>query len=346
MKTKHKLIYKSADYVPEIAEKSVDLVVTSPPYPMIQMWDYIFISKDPTIEEDLNIGNGKSAFEKMNLILDSVWLEMDRVLKPGGIMCINIGDATRTLNNSFSLYPSHTRIVDFFYKKDYYVLPEILWRKQVNAPNKYMGSGMLPVGAYTTLEHEYILVLRKGSTKREFKSEQEKLNRRASAFFWEERNTWFSDIWFDIKGTKQFLTDESLRDRSAAYPFSLPYRLINMFSVKGDIVVDPFLGTGTTALAAMASARNSIGIEVVSEFKHTIEERIKGVVELSNKVIENRLKAHRSFIEEKAAMEKSYKYINLNYGFPVVSKQEVDIVFEVPSSINNVDDTFILEYGS
>src|SRR5690606_1592163 len=132
-------------------------------------------------------------------------------------------------------------------------MPNILWRKQTNAPNKFMGSGMLPAGAYVTLEHEWILVFRKAG-KRTFRSEAEKKLRRESAFFWEERNTWFSDLW-DLKGVKQKITNSGSRDRSAAYPFELPYRLINMYSVKGDIVLDPFLGTGTTALAAMATER-------------------------------------------------------------------------------------------
>ena len=129
-----------------------------------------------------------------------------------------------------------------------------------------MGSGMLPAGAYVTLEHEYILILRKGG-KREFKKESDKQNRRESALFWEERNLWFSDIWFDIKGTPQTLGaqnlgDKTARKRSGAYPFELAHRLINMYSVKGDRVLDPFLGTGTTMAAAMAAGRNSVGYEM------------------------------------------------------------------------------------
>ena len=270
----------------------------------------------------------------MNVILDGVWSEIDRVVKPGSIVCINIGDATRTLNKSFSIYPSSVRILKFFYDRDYYTLPEILWRKQVNAPNKYMGSGMLPVGAYVTLEHEYILILRKGLKRREFKSEEEKNNRRESAFFWEERNTWFSDVWFDVKGTKQNLLNDNLRDRSAAYPFELPYRLINMFSVKGDTILDPYLGTGTTTLAAAVSGRNSVGIEVVKEFKNTIEHRLSDVVNFSNKVVDDRLQAHEVFVEARKSTGKDFKYINKTYNFPVVSKQEVEIKFD---SISKID---------
>ena len=100
-----------------------------------------------------------------------------------------------------------------------------------------MGSGMMPPGAYVTLEHEYVLVLRKGN-KREFGTAEEKKNRRESCFFWEERNLWFSDVWMDLKGTTQNLIEDSARNRSAAYPFELPYRIITMFSVKGDTILD------------------------------------------------------------------------------------------------------------
>jgi DNA modification methylase len=120
-------------------------------------------------------------------------------------------------------------------KLGFSALPAILWRKQTNAPNKFMGSGMMPPGAYVTLEHEYILILRKGN-KREFTSIKEKQNRRESAFFQEERNFWFSDVWMDLKGTTQNLFDNKATERSAAYPFELPYRLISMFSVKSDTV--------------------------------------------------------------------------------------------------------------
>ncbi len=83
-------------------------------------------------------------------------------------------------------------------------LPDILWRKPTNASYKFMGSEMLPVGAYVTNEHEYILLARKG-VRRIFQTRDEKQVRRQSTFFWEERNHWFSGIWTDLRGTKQKL---------------------------------------------------------------------------------------------------------------------------------------------
>ena len=218
-----------------IPSESVSLVVTSPPYPMIHMWDDLFISQNPAIGKALKNREGPHAFELMHRLLDDVWNEVYRVLKNGGIACINIGDATRTIDDNFSLYQNHTRLMAYLLQLGFNALPAILWRKQTNAPNKFMGSGMLPPGAYVTLEHEYILIVRKGP-KREFKTPEEKQMRRQSAFFWEERNIWFSDIWLDVKGASQHLFDNRARRRSAAFPFEVPYRLINMFSVKGDTV--------------------------------------------------------------------------------------------------------------
>lgn len=106
----------------------------------------------------------------------------------------------------FQLYSNHSRILHRFLDLGFAALPDILWHKQTNAPNKFMGSGMLPVGAYVTYEHEYILILRKGR-RRDFTSEQEKTRRRESAFLGEERNLWFSDVWLDIKGAAQALVE-------------------------------------------------------------------------------------------------------------------------------------------
>ncbi len=83
-----------------------------------------------------------------------------------------------------------------------------------------MGSGMLPAGAYVTLEHEYVLIFRKGG-KRTFPSQNQAERRRRSAFFWEERNRWFSDVW-DFKGERQRLNGSDIDRRSAAFPFELP----------------------------------------------------------------------------------------------------------------------------
>ena len=315
-----------------IPEESVDLVVTSPPYPMINMWDNIFC-RHQAIHRAMNNGNGMRAFELMHQELDRVWHEIDRVLIPGGIACINVGDATRTINGSFCLYPNHSRIIDHMLSLGFSPLPCILWRKQTNAPNKFMGSGMLPPGAYVTLEHEYILIFRKGG-KRLFTTSAEKRNRRRSAFFWEERNQWFSDVWMDLKGTRQNTGDKKLRQRSAAYPFELAYRLICMFSVMGDTVLDPFLGTGTTLVAAAAAGRNSFGYELDDTLLSLISRECRHLPQTAKRRIDNRFDDHLTFIQARRAAGKPAKYINQVYGFPVVTRQETELHILRPETLD------------
>jgi DNA modification methylase len=332
MNTNHKVIFRNAINMKEVSPESVDLMVTSPPYPMIEMWDAMFAEQNSSVKKALEKGEGSNAFGLMHQVLDSVWKEVYRVLKVGSFACINIGDATRTINGNFVLYPNHMRILKAALELGFSALPCILWRKQTNAPNKFMGSGMLPAGAYVTLEHEYILILRKGP-KREFKKEKDKKIRRESAMFWEERNNWYSDVWFDVKGTPQALNDKDARLRSGAYPFELVYRLINMYSAKGDIVLDPFLGTGTTTAAAIASGRNSIAYEIDPAMEKVID-RIKDViVDSSKQLIRKRLAKHIEFVVERLKTKGGFKYKNKHYGFPVITAQERELIFNDPINI-------------
>jgi len=327
----------------EVNDQSIDLMITSPPYPMIEMWDEIFSVQNPAIGEALKKEDGNRAFELMNKELDKVWKEVYRVLKDGGFACINIGNATRKIGDEFKLYSSHSRILEYCIEVGFSSLPEILWRKQTNAPNKFMGSGMLPAGAYVTLEHEHIMVLRRGN-KRNFKTDKEKLRRQKSAFFWEERNLWFSDIWEDLKGTKQNNIDKQIRDRSGAYPFELAYRLINMLSLKEDTVLDPFLGTGTTTMGAMATGRNSVGFEIDPNFKEHLSKRFRGIIPFSNQLLESRIDAHLGFVKNRGKSKGSLGYKSKLYGFPVMTNQEVEIEFWELSKMIEKDNKFEVEY--
>lgn len=309
-----------------VASESIDLVVTSPPYPMIEMWDEVFAAASPAIRSALGKGDGSGAFELMHRELDRVWDEVVRVLKTGGFACINIGDATRTINEHFMLYPNHARILSALHQKGLSPLPAVIWRKQTNAPNKFMGSGVLPAGAYVTLEHEYVLIVRKGG-KRNFDRGDGKERRQESALFWEERNQWFSDMWFDLKGARQNLTDKEVRKRSGAFPFELPYRLINMYSVQGDRVLDPFMGTGTTLLAAMVAGRNSVGFELDPKFAGIMERQVEDMVTDANMIIEERLARHEAFAEARIREKGPLKHVNEPYGFPVVMSQERQLRF-------------------
>ena len=343
--TNHKIINSDSRQMNELKAESVHLVVTSPPYPMIEMWDDIMSKQNSEIEKALIINNGFLAFELMHLELDKVWKEVERVLIPGGFACINIGDATRTINNDFALYPNHSRIITTFQKLGLSNLPNIIWRKQTNAPNKFMGSGMLPSGAYVTLEHEWILIFRKGG-KRQFKSDDEKLRRKESSFFWEERNIWFSDLW-DFKGTKQKKSNSETERRSGAYPFELPYRLINMYSLKGETILDPFLGTGTTTIAAIATQRNSVGYEIDTVFSNIVLKNIENTpVDFYNNCVHNRINNHKQFVLDRNTdpNKDDIKYFNKNLEMQVMTNQETDINLAFINEIRKNEDEIVANY--
>ena len=332
----HKIYFENSKNMQAIPSSSVHLVVTSPPYPMIAMWDDMFVNQNKNILKALKNVDGLKAFELMHEILDQIWQELYRILRNGGFACINIGDATRTVGDNFMLYANHSRILGSLIKIGFSALPLILWRKPTNAPNKFMGSGMLPAGAYVTLEHEYILIVRKGP-RREFSGEREKQARRESALFWEERNNWFSDVWMGLIGTQQKMKKNSTRLRSGAFPFELAYRLVNMYSAKGDTVVDPFLGTGTTMWSAMASGRHSIGFEIETGFRKDILAKPEAVIAISNARIQQRINDHLAYLKSRSDEQGKFKYTNRHYKFPVMTRQEVELFFNPLESIKKVN---------
>jgi len=345
MKTTHKIYFNDSDNMHAIPSSSVHLIVTSPPYPMIEMWDEIFKRRSRKIGAALKNRKGLEAFELMHRELDAVWHEVYRILIPGGIACINIGDAVRTVGDDFMLYANHARILEALINAGFSALPLILWRKPTNAPNKFMGSGMLPAGAYVTLEHEYILIMRKGP-KRGFSSPEEKQNRRESALFWEERNNWFSDVWLGLIGTQQKMKKDAARLRSGAFPFELAYRLVAMYSVKGDTVVDPFLGTGTTLWASVAAGRNCIGFEIENALGEVVWANTQTAVDTSNERIRQRIHNHLAYLESRADERGKFKHTNRHYQFPVMTRQEVELFFNPLEDISQaIDNTVDVAYA-
>ncbi|OUP04157.1 hypothetical protein B5F36_05840 [Anaerofilum sp. An201] len=340
--TTHKILVGDSRNLAAIPASSVQLIVTSPPYPMVEMWDNSFGRQDLSIKAALEANDGITAYHKMHFVLNKIWAECDRILSENGFICINIGDATRTINGNFQLYPNHTQVILFFQSKGYSVLPDIHWRKQSNSPNKFMGSGMYPAGAYVTYEHEYILVFRKGG-KRLFSGESKK-KRQKSAYFWEERNIWFSDLW-DIKGTSQSITVPNTgRDRNASYPFEIPYRLVNMYSSEGDTVLDPFAGLGTTCLACMASNRNSIGVEIDPTIADLALKNIHVTPDALNGIIRSRLAKHVAFIDSLPAEKKEKCYQNTAHDFKVKTKQETAIKIDPIKSVLSAGNTVTCIY--
>ena len=245
----------------ELADESVHLVVTSPPYPMISIWDETFRLASAT------------TYQEMHDYLGNVWKEVRRVLVPGGIVCVNIGDATRTVDGVFRVYPNHSRVIEAFEKEGFLTLPYLLWKKPTSKPQykgkgAFLGSGFLPPNAYVTLDMEYILIFRKGGPR---KFPPKDPNRYKSKFTKTERDEWFSQVW-SVTGVRQRM--EGYERRTAAFPEQIPYRLIRMFSVIGDTVLDPFLGTGTTAKVALELGRRFVGYEQKIELAKIIRVRL------------------------------------------------------------------------
>lgn len=322
--TTHRVVFQPAGSMDGIESNSIALVVTSPPYPMIEMWDACFSAQDAGFQEALSSNDAGGAFDRAHDLLATTWRGLARVLMPGGIACINIGDATRTIGDTFHLFPNHARVIDHCRAAGLQSLPGITWRKPTNAPTKFMGSGMLPPCAYVTLEQEHVLVFRKGD-KRAFTTTDAKARRRASAYFWEERNAWFSDTW-DVKGVAQDMPgDAPARARSAAFPLELACRLVHMFSIKGDTVLDPFVGTGTTAIAAIAGARLSIGFERDPSLAAMIDASLARAMETCNAWNAARLERHASFITKYTREKGKPKHLNEHHGFPVITSQETGI---------------------
>lgn len=284
IKTIHKIIIGDSRRMEELDDETVHLMVTSPPYPMIEIWDDLFRGLDERIDKawkkmEVETSKGKrerlvrEIYELMHENLAKVWKETYRVLVNGGLACINIGDVTRSFNGIFRLFPNHSKIIEHCEKIGFITLPYILWKKPTNKPKykgkgAFLGSGMLPPNAYVTLDCEYILIFRKGEP-RKFKPHDQL--RYASKYTKEERDSWFTQIW-DIVGTKQTLPE--VERRVAAFPEEIPYRLIRMFSIIGDTVLDPFLGTGTTMKVAISLNRNSIGYEIDEKLLPVIKEKV------------------------------------------------------------------------
>ncbi len=281
MSIQHHIIFGNSQQMSELENDGVQLMVTSPPYPMIAMWDDQFCDSDPKIAEFWQKLNSTGAdeivrqiYDEMHHNLAKVWAETFRVLCNGGIAAINIGDATRRINDRFQLFPNHSRIIEECEKIGFTTLPYILWKKPTTKPSykgkgAFLGSGFLPPNAYVTLDCEFILLFRKG-TLRHFKTKDPA--RYESKFTKEQRDEWFSQIW-SLKGTRQTVDD--LERRTAAYPVEVAERLIRMFSVRGDLVLDPFLGSGTTTKVAIESGRRSIGYELDPKLLPTIQTRLE-----------------------------------------------------------------------
>lgn len=364
-RTTHRLVRGDARDLSWIPDASVQLALTSPPYPLISMWDDQFATQDAVVARAFSEERAVEAFEHIHArILLPAWRELWRVLADGAFVCVNIGDAVRTLGGRFRLYPNGPRVLSDLHALGFDLLPQIIWRKTTNAPNKFMGSGMLPAGAYVTLEHEHILIARKGGP-RVFADDAAREERRRSALFWEERNVWFSDLW-DIRGVNQEIKapagpaaavagvsaspeaslaaaepDKLLpaRERSAAFPLELAERLVQMFSVRGDTVLDPFAGTLTATAAALGTGRNSIGVEAEPELLRHGCDRLSALVPELNRRVAGRVARHKAWAADYQARKPGgLRHVHAGFGCGVMTLQETLIEPVWVASIAGADD--------
>jgi modification methylase len=238
-----RVIEGDARAMPGVDPRSVHLVVTSPPYPMIPQWDALF--------ERL----GATDYDAMHGLLGEVWGRCREVLVPGGLLAVNVGDALRSRDGEFRLWPNHARITETCEALGFRSLPYLLWKKPTNRPNAFLGSGFSPPNAYVTLDCEFILLFRNGGLRRFPAGDAV---RAASRYSRAERDVWFSQVWGDVRGARQGASS----GRTGAFPPEIPARLIRMFSCAGETVLDPFAGTGTTLWEAARLGRSAVGIEI------------------------------------------------------------------------------------
>ncbi|MDR1783669.1 MAG: thermonuclease family protein [Dysgonamonadaceae bacterium] len=256
MKTMHKIINGDSRQMGELEDNSVHLIITSPPY--WQLKDY---------GSDNQIGFNDS-YENYINHLNLVWAECFRVLHGGCRLCINIGDqfARSTYYGRYKVIPIHSEIIKFCETIGFDFMGQIIWQKQTtmntSGGGAVMGSFPHPRNGIVKLDFEYILVFKKQGNAPKPTAEQ-KAN---SAMTNEEWNTYFNGHWY-FNGAKQ---DKHL----AMFPEELPARLIKMFSFPCETVLDPFMGSGTTALAAAKLGRNSVGYEINPAFIPIIKEKI------------------------------------------------------------------------
>lgn len=331
MSTRHLLIIGDSRQMSLIPNESVQLIVTSPPY-----WQL----KDYGTNNQIGFND---TYETYINNLNLVWNECYRVLMPGCRLCINIGDqfARSVYYGRYKVVPIHSEIIRFCESVGFDFMGSIVWQKPTSmhttGGEKVMGSYPYPRGGIVKIDFEHILLFKKLG-KAPTPSKEAKA---ASVLTMEEWNKYFSSHW-TFSGAKQ-------NRHVAVFPEELPKRLIKMFSFVGDTVLDPFMGSGTTALAAANLGRDSIGYELNKDFRAFYKEKvIHGCIDKQ---------CDYSFNEDFSSFDFQHAIEMLPYHFIDVHKidKQVDVKahsygskFEVDAAIkneimNNGDDVVITE---
>ncbi|MBI5193953.1 MAG: thermonuclease family protein [Nitrospirae bacterium] len=239
-----------------LANESVHLVITSPPY-----WQL----KDYGTNDQIGY---HETYESYINNLNLVWKECHRVLQSGCRLCINIGDqfARSVYYGRYKVIPIRTEIIKFCETIGFDYMGAVIWQKVTTTNTTggatIMGSFPYPRNGILKLDYEFILLFKKQGAPTKPSQEQKEL----SVISKEDWNTYFSGHWY-FTGAKQ-------DGHIAMFPEELPARLIKMFAFAGDTVLDPFLGSGTTSMAARNLGRNSIGYEINPEFIPVIKNKL------------------------------------------------------------------------
>lgn len=258
--TVHRLHLGDSREIDFIPPNSIHLVVTSPPYWKLKKYN----------DSHAQLGH-IDEYESFLSNLDKVWRCLHDALVPGGRVVCVVGDvclSRRKNNGEHTCVPLHSSIQEHCRKMGFSNLAPIIWHKITNASyevdgnSRFFGKPYEPNGIIKN-DIEYILMLRKPGGYRQ----PEKSARLLSVLPDSDHKLWFRQIWSDITGA-------STKNHPAPFPLELANRLIRMFSFVGDTIVDPFMGTGTTNLAAAISGRNSIGIEVDPEYFDMAKKRL------------------------------------------------------------------------
>jgi len=240
-----------------------DLVVTSPPYWNIK--DY---------GQDNQIGYGQLFSDYINDLSD-VFSKCSKSLNPGCRMCINIGDQYLSTEKykRFHTLSIQSYLITKIVKMGMDYMGSIVWYKVANctstggAASNHLGSGLYPKNGIVSYNYEWIILFKKHGKSKRPSEENKERSRLANR----QRNDWFKGIWQDIPGASQ------RKGHPAVFPIQIPYRLIRMFSFCGEVVLDPFVGSGTTLLAAERCGRYSIGVEQNPDFISIIQEKVPSV---------------------------------------------------------------------
>jgi len=256
-KTTHKIIRGDSRQMKELSNNSIHLIITSPPY--WQLKDY---------GTDDQIGYNDS-YENYINNLNLVWQECHRVLQNGCRLCINIGDqfARSVYYGRYKIIPIRTEIIKFCEIIGFDYMGAIIWQKSTTMNTSggatIMGSFPYPRNGIIKLDYEFILLFKKNGTPEKLDKNLKELSKMTK----EEWNTYFQGHW-NFNGVRQ-------DGHIAMFPEELPRRLIKMFSFVGDNILDPFVGSGTTSLAAKNLGRNSVGYEINSKFIGMIKQKLE-----------------------------------------------------------------------